>query len=157
VAEALEIRGDQNHHVTELARHWMAATRPSDVTKAVHYARLAGDVRLASYAPLDAITWYSQALDLLAAQVLVDERERCALLVGLGTAQRQAGQPEYRPTLSEAAEWPDPGRHRSVGAAALGGSREVMSSSEADNEQIGVLQAHCTSWAKATSPPRPSC
>lgn len=142
VAEAFESVGTEDEHLVELARHWMAATRPSDATKALYYARRAGDAALAAYAPLDAITWYSQALDLLTRQVLVDEPERCALLVGLGTAQRQAGQPEYRPTLREAA-----GMAQTLGdtdllvAAALGGSRELMSTSEADNEQIAVLQA----------------
>ena len=142
VAEAFESVGSEDEHLIELARHWMAATRPSDATKALYYARRAGDAALAAYAPLGAINWYSQALDLLGRQVLGDDRERCALLVGLGTAQRQAGQPEYRPTLREAA-----GMAQTLGdtdllvAAALGGSRELMSTSEADNEQIAVLQA----------------
>ena len=49
VAEALEAtHAEDDEHVAELARHWMAATRPSDVTKALHYARRAGDVALRS-------------------------------------------------------------------------------------------------------------
>ena len=40
VAEALEARGSGgDDHVAELARHYMAATRPTDVAKALHYAR----------------------------------------------------------------------------------------------------------------------
>ena len=100
VAEALEARStDDDEHVAELARHWMAATRPSDATKALYYARRAGEAALAAYAPIDAVSWYSQALELHSRQALGDERERCVLLVGLGTAQRQAGQSEYRQTL----------------------------------------------------------
>jgi class 3 adenylate cyclase/tetratricopeptide (TPR) repeat protein len=89
VAEALETRGAQNEYVTELARHFMAATRPSDVTKAVYYARLAGDVALAAYAPLDAVAWYTQALELAARQSAPDDRRQCELLLRLGGAQLQ--------------------------------------------------------------------
>ncbi len=89
VAEALETRDTQNEHVTELARHYMAATRPSDVTKAMYYARLAGDVALAAYAPLDAFAWYTQALELAARQTVPDNRQRCELLLRLGEAQLQ--------------------------------------------------------------------
>ena len=128
-------------HLIELARHWMAATRPSDATKALYYARRAGDAALAAYAPLDAITWYSQALDLLDRQVLVDEPERCALLVGLGTAQRQAGQPEYRQTLLDAA-----GSAQGLGdidllvAAALAGTQGTALIAEGDDDQRRVLR-----------------
>ena len=101
VAEALETRGSQNEQVVELAHHYVAATRPSDATKAVRYARLAGDLALAAYAPLDAAAWYSRGLELLARQSRVDESERCTLLIGLGAAQRQAGSPEHRETLRE--------------------------------------------------------
>ena len=141
VAEAFESVGTEDEHLIELARHWMAATRPSDATKALYYARRAGDAALAAYAPLDAITWYSQALDLLARQVLADEPERCALLVGLGTAQRQAGQPEYRQTLLDAA-----GSAQKLGdtdllvAAALAGTQGTAHLAEADDDQIRALR-----------------
>ena len=143
VAEALEARSAaKDEQVAELARHWMAATRPSDPTKALYYARRAGELALAAYAPIDAVSWYSQALELESRQALGGERERCALLVGLGTAQRQAGQPEYRLTLREAAGMAQTLRDKELlVAAALGGSREIMSSSEADDEQIALLQA----------------
>ncbi len=141
VAEAFESVGTEDEHLIELARHWMAATRPSDATKALYYARRAGDAALAAYAPLDAITWYSQALDLLARQALVDERERCALLVGLGTAQHQAGQPEYRQTLLDAAASAKGlGDTDLLVAAALAGTRGTAHLAEGDDDQIRVLR-----------------
>ncbi len=104
VAEALEAGGAvDDTRVTELARHWTAATRPADGTKALHYLRRAGDAALNALAPLDAINWYVQALELQGRQDQIDHQVHCALLVGLGTAQYQAGLPEHRMTLSEAA------------------------------------------------------
>jgi tetratricopeptide (TPR) repeat protein len=141
VAEAFESLGTEDEHLIELARHWMAATRPSDVSRALYYACRAGDVALAAYAPLDAITWYSQALDLLDRQMLVEERERCALLVGLGTAQRQAGQHEYRQTLLDAAEIAHGlGDTDLLVAAALAGTRGAAHLAEGDDDQIRVLR-----------------
>jgi class 3 adenylate cyclase/tetratricopeptide (TPR) repeat protein len=147
VAEALESTStDNDQQVAELARHWMAATRPSDVTKALYYARRAADVALASYAPLDAISWYSKALELLARQTPGDDRERCALMVGLGTAQREAGQPEFRQTMLDAAALARGlGDTELLVAAALGAARGLLRLSEADTEQIEVLQAALTS------------
>jgi len=103
IAEALEARsmGD-NQPVTELAHHWLAAARPADATKALFYARRAGDAALAAFAPLDAVRWFTQALELQARYTQKDDREHCALLTALGTAQRRAGLPEHRDTLREA-------------------------------------------------------
>jgi class 3 adenylate cyclase/tetratricopeptide (TPR) repeat protein len=90
--------------LAELARHWIAATRPSDLDKALRYARLAGDAARDALAPDDAIVWYQQALDLLDRQSAPDEESRAQLLVALGTQQCRAGQPEYRDTLTRAAD-----------------------------------------------------
>ena len=103
IAEALEARGtDDNAPVEELARHWLAATRPTDATKALYYARRAGDAALVAYAPLDAVRWYTHALDLHDRHAQGNEHEHCELLTALGTAQRLAGQPEYRNTQRDA-------------------------------------------------------
>jgi len=102
IAEALEARSEEDQIVAELAHHWIAATRPADAAKAIGYARRAGDAALAAYAPLDAVDWYTQALDLQARQAGDDDRTRCELLTALGTAQAQAGLPEHRDTLREA-------------------------------------------------------
>ncbi len=103
VAEALEATrfGDRGGSA-ELARHWMAATRPTDDAKALHYVIRAGDEALAALAPEDAIYWYKQALELGAPQPDRDPTLRCKLLIGLGTAQHQVGSPDHRATLIEA-------------------------------------------------------
>jgi class 3 adenylate cyclase/tetratricopeptide (TPR) repeat protein len=90
--------------LAELAHHWIAATRPSDLDKALHYARLAGDAARDALAPEDAIRWYQQALDLLDRQSAPDQHGRAQLLVALGSQQSRAGQPEYRDTLTRAAD-----------------------------------------------------
>jgi class 3 adenylate cyclase/tetratricopeptide (TPR) repeat protein len=89
--------------LAELARHWIAATRPADLDKALRYARLAGDAARNALAPDDAIRWYQQALDLLARQSPPDEHRRAELLAVLGTVQSQAAKPEYHDTLLQAA------------------------------------------------------
>lgn len=102
IAEALELRAEDDQVVAELARHWIAATRPTDAAKAIRYARRAGDAALAAYSPLDAVDWYAQALELHARQAADDDSGRCELLTSLGTAQSQAGLPEHRDTLRAA-------------------------------------------------------
>ncbi len=105
VAEALET--DAPHEdpavLAELARHWIAATRPADLDKAIDYARRAGDAARDALAPDDAIRWYRQSLDLLTRQATPDEHQRAGLLAALGIAQRQSGEPDYRQTLLQAA------------------------------------------------------
>lgn len=106
VAEALEATlGDQpRERVGELAYHWNAAVQPTDSTKAVRYAQLAGDRALEQLAPDDAVRWYSQALEQCDRSSTFDPRQRVELLVGLGDAQRQVGIAAYRETLLEAAQ-----------------------------------------------------
>lgn len=103
VAEALEARprGDSSRNA-ELAHHWVAAIRPADHDKALHYTIEAADEALAALAPDDAIRWYRQALDLVVRQTAPHDELRSRLLVGLGTAQRQVGDSEHRATLVEA-------------------------------------------------------
>jgi class 3 adenylate cyclase/tetratricopeptide (TPR) repeat protein len=90
--------------LAELAHHWIAATKPSDLGKALRYARLAGDAARDALAPEDAIGWYQQALDLLERQPTPDQHSRAQLLVALGTQQSRSGQPESRDTLTRAAD-----------------------------------------------------
>jgi class 3 adenylate cyclase/tetratricopeptide (TPR) repeat protein len=105
IAQALEPHAtdDDLSLVAELARHWIAATRPTDLDKAVHYARRAGDLARNALAPDDAIRWYQQALDLLERQTDPDQHQRAMLLAALGTAQRQAAHPNYGDALVQAA------------------------------------------------------
>jgi tetratricopeptide (TPR) repeat protein len=105
VAETLEAHatGEDAATLAELAHHWVAATRPADLDKAIGYVRRAGDAARDALAPDDAIRWYQQALDLLDRQTPPDQHSRAQLLVALGTQQSRAGQPEYRDTLTRAA------------------------------------------------------
>jgi tetratricopeptide (TPR) repeat protein len=105
IAQALEAQtsGDDLARLAELAHHWVAATRPAHLDKALGYVRRAGDAARDALAPEDAVRWYEQALDLVARQSPADECQRAELLAALGTAQRQAARPEHRDTLFEAA------------------------------------------------------
>jgi class 3 adenylate cyclase/tetratricopeptide (TPR) repeat protein len=106
IAETLETDAAENDPtiVAELARHWIAATRPAELEKALHYARRAGDLARDALAPEDAIRWYRQALDMLDRSNPPDLHQRAELLAILGAAQRQAGHHEYRDTLLGAAD-----------------------------------------------------
>jgi class 3 adenylate cyclase/tetratricopeptide (TPR) repeat protein len=103
LAQTMESLGLADTHVVELARHWTAAVTPADATKALEYVRRAGDEALAALAPDEAARSYRHALDLLAQLPEADESLRCELLVSLGDAQRQAGDPAFRDTALEAA------------------------------------------------------
>jgi class 3 adenylate cyclase/tetratricopeptide (TPR) repeat protein len=105
VAEALEdLCGDQpGARLGALARHWTSATQPFDVTKAISYNQKAGDAALAALAPADALGYYAQALDLYPQATEPDSVLALDLAIGLGTAQRQTGDPAFRETLLDAA------------------------------------------------------
>ena len=145
VAEVLEDTGtDDPERLAALARHWLAATRQADVTKAVYYSRRAGQAALAGYAPEDAVAWFSQALEVLDGQGAPDA-ERGLLLVELGIAQNHAGMPEHRQTLLDAAEIAQRlGDADLLRAAALGGRRGAGGMNEADLERAAILQAALT-------------
>ena len=104
IAESLETMvGEHAPPVAELAHHWLVATQPADAAKAIEYARLAGDAALEALAPVDAVRWFSQALELQERQLSGESMVRCDLLIGLGTAQRLAGIAAHRDALLEAA------------------------------------------------------
>jgi class 3 adenylate cyclase/tetratricopeptide (TPR) repeat protein len=144
VAEALEdLCG---HHpgprVGELARHWIAATQPIDLAKAVSYSRQAGDAALAALAPADALRYYAQALGLYAQVADSDPLVAIDLAIGLGTAQRQTGDPTYRETLLSASQRAaDLGNTERLVAAALANNRGWLSAAGAvDTEKVEVLE-----------------
>ena len=143
VAEVLEdTQGEDPERLAALARHWLAATRQADVAKAIYYARRAGQAAVAAYAPDDAVTWFSQALDVLDRQGSPDHHERGQLLCELGTAQNYAGMPEHRQTLLDAADIAQRlGDTDLLVAAALGGRRGGGDVTEADPERAALLEA----------------
>ena len=127
----------------QLARHFLLATRPTDADKAMSYARRAGEAALAALAPDDAVRYFGQALELAGQGVNVDPAGRIDLLIGLGTAQRQAGIASFRETLLEAAR-----RARELGhtdrlvAAALANNRGwVRALGQLDAERLEVIEA----------------
>ncbi|HXN59886.1 MAG TPA: AAA family ATPase [Acidimicrobiales bacterium] len=144
VAEALEdlCNGRPGARIGELARHWIAATHPIDLTKAVDYTRQAGDAALAALAPADALRYYAQALDLYLQATDPDPVLGLDLAIGLGTAQRQTGDPAFRETLlgaaRRAADLDDAER---LVAAVLANNRGFLSTIGAiDAEQVEVLE-----------------
>ena len=78
IAEALERAGaTSTRPAAELARHWLAATRPTDVNKALEYVREAGREALVALAPDDAVNWFTQGIE-LADRSGIDDELRCA-------------------------------------------------------------------------------
>jgi class 3 adenylate cyclase len=131
VAEALEdLCGDRpGARLGELARHWMNATQPIDLVKAISYSRQAGDAALSALAPADALRYYAQALDLCAQADDSDPVLALDLSIGLGSAQRQIGDPKFRETLLETA-------HR---AAEFGDTQRLVTSALVNDRGFRVL------------------
>ena len=105
VAEAMEeLSGPSpGPHLAELAHHWFGSAQPAGVAKGVAYARQAGDWALEKLAYEEAIAHYEQALTGLAPRTREERLLRCDLLLALGGAQRQAGEPAYRSTMETVA------------------------------------------------------
>ncbi|MGO9877486.1 MAG: hypothetical protein ACLPVY_27235, partial [Acidimicrobiia bacterium] len=143
VAETLEAQAISEDAATlaELAHHWVAATRPADLDKALGYVRRAGDAARDALAPDDAIRWYQQALDLAARQTPPDQHLRAELLAALGTAQYQASKPEYRDTLLQAAALAERLGDNEVLVAAALGFAQWLATQIGDDDAKPVLSA----------------
>ena len=120
------------------------------------YARRAGEAALKALAPDNAVRYFSQALELAGQGVGVDPAGRIDLLLGLGTAQRQAGIASFRETLLETArearELDDTDR---LVAAALANNRGWFSSlGEVDSEKVKVIDAALDALPHTDSPER---
>jgi class 3 adenylate cyclase len=144
VAEALEdlCGGRPGSRVGELARHWTSATQPIELTKAIEYSLQAGDSALGALAPADAARYYAQAAELSSQVADPDPLEGLDAAIGLGTAQRQSGDPGYRATLLDAAhraaDLDDTGR---LVRAALANDRGFFSFAGAiDPDRIEILE-----------------
>ena len=143
VGEAIErLYGGTDERVGELAHHFLLATRPTDIDKAVAYAHRAGEAALAALAPDDAVRYFSQALEFASGTAAVEPTLRVDLLIGLGRAQRQTGDPACRDTLLDAArraaDLEDTDR---LVAAALANNRGFFSNVGAiDADKIEVLE-----------------
>ncbi len=150
VGEALEaLCGDRpGARVGELARHWYSATQPIDLTKAIDYSRQAGDAALRALAPADALRYYSQALELYA-QDDSDPTLGLDLAIGMGTAQRQAGDPAFRDTLvgaaRRAADLDDTERFVAAALANDRGYFTAVGAIDADKVEILEMALECLS------------
>ena len=138
-----ELGDDPGDHIGELAYHWVSGATPAEAGKAAAYADRAGKLALEALAPEEAIRWFRQAVDLLDAAPSHDPHQRLEAVVGLGDAQRQAGDPAYRETLlAAAAEATRLGDTRRLVAAALGNQRGGWASNTGavDAERIATLE-----------------
>ncbi len=144
VARALDdlCGGRPGPRVGELARHWGNAAQPANLEAAIRYTRQAADAALASLAPAEALRLYRQALALCEGTGAADPVLLVDLAIGLGTAQRQTGDPSFRRTLLDAAGV-------AVGlddverlvAAALANDRGFYSAvGDTDQEKVGLLR-----------------
>jgi hypothetical protein len=158
VGEALEVlvRGHGDERLGELARHFILATRPSDTTKALDYAHRAGESALEALAPDDAVRYFAQAHDLAAQSDGVAPEVTIDLLIGLGTAQRQAGIASFRETFLEAARNAQHlGDTDRLVAAALANNRGFVSAlGRVDTEKVDVLEAALDALPDTDSPER---
>lgn len=109
VAAAIEAQcgDDPGERVAELAHHSLKAATPDHPAKAVEYARRAGERALSELAPDDALRWFGQAIELADQTPASSSVLRCDLLIGLGEAQRQTGDPKHRETLLAASALAD--------------------------------------------------
>ncbi len=157
VAEAIEdqCNGDVSARIGELAYHWAHATQLQEPFKAIGYARLAGDRALQQLAPDEAVRWYSDALEMLERQS-PDDRLRASLLIGLGDAQRQIGDPAHRETLLEAARLADAaGDTTDLVRAALANNRGFHSSTGTnDEERVEILRTALERLGEVDTPER---
>src|SRR5207237_1585881 len=93
----------------------------------------------------EAVTYFSQALELMAAaEGVPDEARRLDLLLALGEAQRRAGNAAHRETFLAAARLAqDRGDAAALGRAALANTRAMIVSEvgAVDVERVEALQA----------------
>ena len=158
IAETLEeICGDDPaERIGELAYHWANAAQPENAAKAITYGQRAGDRALAQLAPDEALHWYRDALDLLDRVAADDPPRRATLLLGLGDAQRQTGDPEHRETLIAAGRLADAiCKIDLLVAAALRNNRGWNSMAGAtDHQRVELLELALTRIGDSDSPDR---
>ncbi|MCV7123687.1 ATP-binding protein [Mycobacterium lacus] len=158
IAQAIEdVAGDNiDERLSELAYHWAAAGPAASAGKAIAYARRAGERALAQLAPDEALRWFTRALKQLATGCDVSEADRCDLMILLGEAQCQTGEPAYRDTLLAAGDIASCiGDAERMAKAAIANTRGWLSNVvEVDAERVAALQAAIDA-VPAGSPHRP--
>ena len=133
------------------AAHWLAAGDLADPMRAVGACTAAADEALVARAPDEAASWYAQALE--RADRSGDAELACELRLRLGEAQRLAGDPHHRETLTAAAHAARRlGDAERMARAALARTRWFSSSvGYGSEEQVMLLEA-----ALEAVGPRPS-
>jgi tetratricopeptide (TPR) repeat protein/tRNA A-37 threonylcarbamoyl transferase component Bud32 len=92
VLERLYQGREIEHHLAELARHFLAAGRAADPDKAIDYSVRAGRRSLEQLAYEEAARHFGAAVKVLESKDVVDQSRLCELLQNLGEAQKRAGQ-----------------------------------------------------------------
>lgn len=163
LALRLETLGTPDVHLAELAHHWRAATPapsvdPDDVAKAVHYSTGAAGYAMSVLAYEEAVQHYSAALAIIGPAGGMGVRGD--LLIGLGEAQRCAGEPAHRETLLEAGrlaqDLGDPDRatraalanHRGFYSRYFGVDHDRVQALEAALDLVGVDGAAAAARAR---------
>ena len=158
VGEALEdlCGADPGARIGELAKHWAAATMAVDTERAAGYALRAGDRALSELAPGEALRWFGQAGELIDAQLDPPVAMRLDALIGLGEAQRQVGEEEFRETLLAAARLAlENGETERLAAAVLANSRGRTSVyGMVDTDRVELIEAALDSVAADDPVPR---
>lgn len=144
IAQAIEDTAGVHidERLDELAYHWQRGHTAS-FSKAISYARRAGEQALANLAPDQALRWFTQALEELGTAGEVSEADRCDLMILIGEARRQSGEAAYRETLLAAGEMASRmGDGERMAKAAMANTRGWLSNVVAvDAERIAALQA----------------
>ena len=144
VADAISeiYAADLDAHLGELAYHYAQSVGTGDANRAIEYSCRAGEHALEQFAPEEAIGWFQQARDLVEVGG-GDSGPLARVLLGLGAAEKFAGQPTFRDTLLLAARTAEErGDHEVMVAAALANYRGFWSNYGAvDDERVAVLRA----------------
>jgi class 3 adenylate cyclase/tetratricopeptide (TPR) repeat protein len=145
----------------EFAYHALAAVPIVPASRAVGYAREAGEYALDQLAPQEATRWFEHALALHEStkselgDAAADEL-LCDLLIGHGIAEQQSGDAEFRATLLEASE--RAARMRDTGRlvrAVLANTRGFASETGiVDTERVAMLEAALEALGDADSSER---
>ena len=135
------LRGDSSGAVAQLAYHSAEAGRLSDADRVTNYALRAARLAAMQLASEDAATHCSRALKALDSVPGRHEKQRCALLLELGEAQRRAGhgalaKATFQEAVPIARSLGDPAL---LADAALGAAAE-RAAGQIDQEQIAVLE-----------------
>ena len=128
--------------MSELARHWVNATKMVDLVKAIDYSKQAADAALRDWLPTTRSATTPRHSISTSGWTIPTDRSRSTSTIGLGTAQRQSGDVRFRETLVRAARMAEAlGDIDRLVAAALANDRGTFSTvSQLDDEKVAILE-----------------